>query len=142
MLAVESPIGIEQVLQGRAALGEVCVSLADPMIDVYPCVRPHRQAHTLLTLPSFEVLIRDLEERYAAVIIDTGPSLLVPDAKLVMRCAGSCVAVARVGMTRVHRFMSMLDLLPKDKFLGKVLNQVTLPDHADEEHEDVNEETE
>ena len=70
--------------------------------------------------------------------------LLVPDAKLVMRCAGSCVAVARAGMTRVHRFTSMLDLLPKDKFLGKVLNQVTLPDHPneeDEEHEDANEET-
>ena len=92
-----------------------------------------REAHELLVLPAFETFIRDLEARYSVVIIDTPPTLLVPDSTLIMRTAGGCVAVARAGVTRVHRFNEMLERLPTPKILGKVLNNVPLPGHARDE---------
>ncbi len=130
MLQIAVPVGIEQVLLGRAKLEETCISLQEPEIDVYPCAQPHRAAHELLVLPAFERFIRDLEARYAAVIIDTPPTLLVPDSTIIMRQAAYCVAVARAGKTRVHRFSEMLEKLPKEKMLGKVINNVPLPSHA------------
>ena len=126
----EVPIGIEQVLQGRATLDQTRIRLLEPEIDLYPAAQPHRAAHELLVLPAFEKFIRDLEARYAVVIIDTPPSLLVPDSSLIMRSAGYCVVVARAGLTRAHRFEEMLDRLPAEKILGKVLDDVSLPSHS------------
>lgn len=133
ILQVEVPVGIEQVLQGRAKLEETCVPLLEPEFDLYPCAQPHREAHELLVLPALETFIRDLEARYSVVIIDTPPALLVPDSTLIMRTAGGCVAVARAGVTRVHRFTEMLNRLPTPKILGKVLNNVPLPGHSRDE---------
>ncbi len=130
MLKIQVSVGIEQVLQGRAELDEARISLSEPQIDVYPCAQPHRAAHELLILPSLEATIRELEARYSAVIIDTPPTLLVPDSTLILRSAGFCVAIARSGWTRVHRFDEMLDRLPKEKILGKILNKVPLPSYV------------
>ncbi|MCP4038996.1 MAG: CpsD/CapB family tyrosine-protein kinase [bacterium] len=130
MLQVSVPVGIEQVLLGRAKLEETCIPLREPEIDVYPCGQPHRAAHELLVLPAFEAFIRELESRYAAVIIDTPPTLLVPDSTIIMRSAAFGIAVARAGKTRAHRFSEMLDRLPQEKILGKVINNVPLPSHA------------
>lgn len=130
MLQVNVPVGIEQVLLGRAKLEDTCLPLHEPEIDVYPCAQPHRAAHELLVLPAFEQFVRELESRYAAVIIDTPPTLLVPDSTIIVRKAGYCVAVARAGKTRVHRFGEMLEKLPGEKVLGKVINNVPLPAHA------------
>ncbi len=130
MLGIEVSVGIEQVLQGRAKLDEVRMALSEPEIDVYPCAQPHRAAHELLVLPTFEALVHELEARYSAVVIDTPPTLLVPDSTLIMRSVGHCLAVARAGETRVHRFTEMLDRLPREKLLGKVINNVPLPSHA------------
>ena len=130
---VEASMGIEQVLTGRAKLEQICIRLLNPEIDLYPAAQPHRAAHELLVLPAFETFIRDLEERYTAVIIDTPPTLLVPDSTLIMRSAGYCVAVARAGATRAHRFQEMLDRLPAEKVLGKVLNDVPVPRHSQDD---------
>ena len=130
MLNIPVPVGIEQVLQGRAKLDETRIRLREPEIDVYPCAQPHRAAHELLVLPAFGPFIQELESRYSAVIIDTPPTLLVPDSTLILRHVAYCIAVARVGESRVHRFNEMLDRVPSNKVLGKVLNNVPTPSHT------------
>jgi succinoglycan biosynthesis transport protein ExoP len=129
LLNIPIRIGIEQVLQGRAKLTEVCVPLREPQIDVYPCAHPHRAAHELWVLPSFQSLLKELEARYTAVIIDTPPTLLVQDSTLIVRHTSYAIAVARAGKSRVNRFTEMLDRLPSDKIMGKVLNNVPIPSH-------------
>lgn len=133
LLNIPIRIGIEQVLQGRAKLTEVCVPLREPQIDVYPCAHPHRAAHELLVLPSFQSLLKELEARYTAVIIDTPPTLLVQDSTLIVRHTSYAIAVARAGKSRVNRFTEMLDRLPSDKIMGKVLNNVPIPSHERDE---------
>lgn len=129
MLNIPVRAGIEQVLQGRAKLEDARITLREPEIDVYPCAQPHRAAHELLVLPSFATLIRELEARYSAVIIDTPPTLLVPDSTLIVRQVSYAIAVASAGQSRVHRFNEMLNRLPSEKILGKVLNNVPIPPH-------------
>lgn len=129
MLNIPVRVGIEQVLQGRAKLDETRVTLREPEIDIYPCAQPHRAAHELLVLPAFQTLIQELEARYSAVIIDTPPTLLVPDSTLILRNVSYAIAVASAGRSRVNRFTEMLERLPSEKILGKVLNNVPMPSH-------------
>lgn len=126
-LGLRPKIGIESCLLGRAELEDVRVSLRTPLLDVYPSVEHQRAAHELLARPQLAKMLRTLERRYATVIIDTPPTLIVPDASLLIKQGPCCITVARSGTTRVKRFEEMLDLLPDDAVVGKVLNSATLP---------------
>jgi len=123
-------VGVEEFLQGTRGLLEVCVSIEKPAVDVFPAASPHASAHELLIEPGFASLVRELERRYATVIFDTPPVLLVPDTSLILDRVSSFIAVARSGQTRERLLQSMLELLPRDRFLGTVLNLGPLPTHS------------
>jgi Mrp family chromosome partitioning ATPase len=108
----------------------VRVSIEKPTLDVFPAMSPQDSAHELLIQPSFASLVRELERRYAALIFDTPPVLLVPDTQLILDQVGTFLVVARVGKTRERALRSMLELLPRDRLLGTVLNEGSLPTHA------------
>ncbi len=128
-LGVAASVGVESVLLGRATLEQVLLSFAHPALDVYAGVDAHKAAHELLVLPAFAEMLRQLEARYSTVIIDTPPTLIVPDSTLILRRAVACLAVARAGETRVSRFQEMLDLLPDGQLIGKILNHTPAPKH-------------
>ena len=129
-LGVNSPVGIERVLAGGTDLSEACVSIDQPVMDVYPARETHRAAHELLVRPGFGEAIQELERRYAVVIFDTPPVLLVPDTNLILRHVDACVVLARAGATSARAFSSMCELLPQQKVLGSVLNGGRAPRHA------------
>jgi Mrp family chromosome partitioning ATPase len=126
-LRLGTTVGIEQFLLGRVELDAIRVPIKSPELDVYPSIEPHRAAHELLARPRLGHLIRELERRYATVIIDTPPTLVVPDASLLLKQGPCCVTVARSGVSRVRRFQEMLDILPPEAIVGKVLNSAALP---------------
>jgi capsular exopolysaccharide synthesis family protein len=126
-IAVE--VGIEEVLLGGRALSEVCVSIEKPAVDVFPAARPRESAHELLVQPGFASLVRELERSYATVIFDSPPVLLVPDASLILAHVSAYIAVARAGETRKRTLNSLVELLPRDHFLGTILNEGPLPTH-------------
>lgn len=126
-LGIATTVGIERFLAGRARLDEICVGIRDPQLDVYPSVEPQRSAHELLARPQLREMIRQLEARYQTVIIDTPPTLIVPDSSLILKQVSCCLAVARAGVSRVRRFQEMLDILPAESIVGKVLNAATIP---------------
>jgi Mrp family chromosome partitioning ATPase len=122
-------VGIEEALRGKRALSEVCIHIEKPAVDVFPAARPHDSAHELLVQPGFASLLHEFERRYATVILDTPPVLLVPDASLILARVSAYIAVARSGATRERTLRSMTELLPHDRFLGTVLNEGPLPAH-------------
>lgn len=133
-LGLPVQVGVELVLQGRAKLEDTRIPLREPEIDIYACGQPFRDAHELLVHPEFESFIRELESRYSAVVIDTPPTLIVPDSTIIMRHIDACIGVARLTTTRTRRFKEMLDRLPKEKILGTILNNTPLPKHAREDY--------
>jgi Mrp family chromosome partitioning ATPase len=121
--------GLESVLRGQASLDEVRISIERPMLDVYPTLQPQPGAHELLAGPSFARTLEALEARYATVIIDTPPTLMVPDASLILSKGPACVPVARIGTSRVRRFQQMLQVLPDAQVIGKIVNGATIKKH-------------
>jgi protein-tyrosine kinase len=129
-LGLSARVGVEAVLQGRAPLADARVGIEDPSFDVYPSVEAQRSAHELIVLPRFATLIGELKKRYATVVVDTPPVLLVPDANLILRHVECCIPLARAGVTRVRTYRNMVDLLPRARILGGLLNGSRAPSHA------------
>lgn len=128
VLDVSPERGIEEVLDGTATLDDVRVSVRRPAVDLYPALAPRRASHELLVKPRFAQMIDELERRYAIVLIDTPPALLVPDANLILRRVATCLAVARAGQSRARRFRQLVEMLPSRRLLGEILNGVRAQD--------------
>jgi Mrp family chromosome partitioning ATPase len=125
-LRIPTEAGVEEFILGERALSEVCVSIEKPAVDVFPAVSPNDSAHELFVQPGFASLVRELELRYATVICDTPPVLLVPDTSLALDQVSTYIAVGRSGETRERALQSLLELLPRDRLLGTVLNEGSL----------------
>jgi Mrp family chromosome partitioning ATPase len=129
-LGLRASAGVDSFLLGQARLEEVCVAIEKPALDVYPARMPQNAAHELIVLPSMAILVRELERRYTTVVYDTPPTLLVPDVRLLLHHVPAYLAVSRFGVTRQRSVKAMLDNLPREPFLGSVLNDGPLPAHA------------
>lgn len=115
--------GIEEVLAGRKSLADVRISVDVPPLDVYPCFESSDAPHELLSDERLRTLVRELDRRYAVVVYDTPPALVVSDTRLILSQVPSWIAVARSGSTRFRAFERMMELLPKEGFLGATLNE-------------------
>jgi Mrp family chromosome partitioning ATPase len=121
-LGLAIDIGVETLFTSDAALDDVRVEVDHPDLDIFPALRPSRDAHELLVLPALARLIGELRRRYGVVIVDTPPALIVPDASLILREVPVCVAVARSGVTRARLFKELVRGLPRDRLIGEILN--------------------
>jgi Mrp family chromosome partitioning ATPase len=127
VLGIRADTGVEGVLSGKARLNDVRISLERPALDLYPAIEPQHAAHELLALPSFVEMIRELERRYATVLVDTPPTLPVPDTSLMLRHVAVCIPVARSGQTRARLFRRLIEVLPRHQILGELLNDARMP---------------
>jgi Mrp family chromosome partitioning ATPase len=129
-LGLSPSLGVDDYLRRGVRLEEVGIACEDRPLDVYAVARPHENAHELLVTPRFEELISDLVNRYSMVLIDTPPTLVVPDVSLMLSYVDACIPVARCGVSRVGSFRQLLDTLPDRKVLGEVLNEGHLASYA------------
>lgn len=114
--------GVEDVLAAGQPLEHARVRISSPAIDVYPCLRGQLKAHEILLLPAFEQMLSQLKEQYEIVVLDSPPTLLVPDATIIMQHADCYAPVARAGVTRARGFKKMLEILPRKALLGAILD--------------------
>jgi len=119
--------GIEQVIRGERGLREVCIAIERPALDVYPVHTAQRDPQELLSAPGFAAVLRELEQSYEIVLVDTPPVLLVPDAAVILGHVAAAVAVARAGRTKRKAFENIRELLPAGRLLGSILNEGDLP---------------
>lgn len=126
-LGIEPRIGIEAALHGDVPLAEVRHTTQLPGLDVFPVVDPHLRAHELLSAPSLSQMIGRLSDAYHAVVVDTPPVLLVPDAPIVIPNLDAYVHVVRRGVTRMAAVDAALELLGREKNIGAFLNEAKLP---------------
>lgn len=125
VLGLSPEHGIDDVLRGDVPLPAACVQISKPTLDVYAARKPEHAAHELLVGSGFSALVAELEQRYALTVLDTPPTLLVPDAPVIVEQAGAALAVSRAGRTRRRAFERMVEMLPRAKLVGSVLNDGT-----------------
>ncbi len=121
VMNVQKGPGIEDVMAGTCELEAACLSTDVASLDLYPVLRPTRQAHELLGWAA-ERVMAELVERYDYVIADGPPVLPVPDTPLLAPLFGGCLVVVRSRYTRHSAFRELLDLMPRAQILGVFLN--------------------
>lgn len=121
--------GLEEVLAGDVELASATVQTQIGALDIYPILRPTRQAHELLAGDRFGDVVRELSRRYEYVIFDSPPVLLVPDVPLALAEVDAAVAVARAGVTSTGAFDDMLGVVNEAKLIGVFLNEAEAPRH-------------
>jgi len=135
VLGIEAEVGVESFLAGEVSLDQVRVATSHSALDIYPAVKPQRSAHEMLAGREFSEMIAELERRYEVVLVDTPPTLLVPDARLILRHVAVCVPVARASSTRVRAFRELIGALPREQILGTLLNGKRGRGHYYQEYE-------
>jgi len=83
----------------------------------------------LLGSPRMKAFVREIKSRYddRYIIFDTSPVLGLADAITFAPLVDCILMVVEEGRTSLKDVNKALDLLPKDKFLGFVLNRRTSP---------------
>ncbi len=122
--------GVEEVFEGKRALGFVRIRTDVPSFDVFPVGQPVPDAHELLARAELAKVLRELESRYDLVVCDAPPVLPVPDVPLILPHVGACLLVAGAGSTQQSAFREMLELLPREQLLGTFLNRTRSPRHS------------
>lgn len=129
VLGLQPQAGIEEVLAGGATLEDTRISIERPQLDVFPATPGRHGIHELLVLPSLSQTLIELQERYELIVIDTPPSLLVPDAAIILGHVSACIPVARAGRTRARHLRNLMKLLEHYVVLGEILNEARLPNY-------------
>jgi non-specific protein-tyrosine kinase len=81
----------------------------------------------LLGSPQMKTLIQEMKSRYKDryVIFDTSPVLIGDDAIALAHCIDSIIMVVEEGRSSMKDIKKALEMLPREKFLGFVLNRQT-----------------
>jgi non-specific protein-tyrosine kinase len=72
--------------------------------------------------------IQDVRNRYEdrVVFFDTPPALAGADAMAIAKLVDGIIIVAQTGKTSKENFIKAVDLLPKEKIIGVVMNRETV----------------
>ena len=129
-LGLRPKTGFDTYLRGEASIEAACYRTSVPDLDVVPAVKPMMHAHELLSTPAFARGLEALAERYALVIADSPPVLLVPDVSIVVPHFGASLFVVRSRQTSRSNMEEALGLLPAERMIGIVLNESRTPRHG------------
>jgi len=121
-LGIEPERGIEEVLDGRLGLSQVCVRSEIESLDIFPVKQATQDAPRLLAGPSLQRLLREATDRYDIVIIDSPPVMPVSDSHLIATHVQGWIAVIRAGVTRSRALREMMGALPQERLLGAFVN--------------------
>jgi len=133
MLGLEpKPPGLSSFFSGEKGLEEILINPGIERLTILPGGRI-MQAAELIGSSKMEALVAELKERYKDryIIFDTPPLNGFPDAMVFSEYVDSVVLVARAGFTSRTSVESALNLIPRDKILGVVFNDVSQKDLTD-----------
>ncbi|SMC26732.1 capsular exopolysaccharide family [Desulfacinum hydrothermale DSM 13146] len=118
--------GLEAYFAGSAPLEEIFVSPGIEKLTLLPTLQPMAHSAEIMGSPRMEALIRELKRRYddRAIVFDTPAVNACPDPIIVSEYVDGLLLVARAGRTRKEAVAQSLDLVPRDKLLGIVMNDL------------------
>jgi capsular exopolysaccharide synthesis family protein len=127
--------GLKSFFLDGASLEEIMICPGIENLTVLPTGGPIPNAPELMGSMKMERLIRELKQKYPDryIIFDTPAINLCPDPLIVSEYVDALIFVARVSKTSRDCLKAALDLVPREKVLGIVLNDCkwnNLPEYA------------
>jgi len=118
--------GIVSVLSGEASLQEAVYRAPNFGGDILGGEMSDTNAADLFASDRFKTLISEMRDRYDAIIIDTPPVLVVPDARILAQVADVTLLTVRWDRTSRAQVEEALRLFQtsRQKITGLVLSQI------------------
>lgn len=131
-MGLEGAVGLTTVLIGRATLDDAIQPWGNRNLNVLASGQVPPNPSELLGSPTMASVMRELGERYDAVIIDTAPLLPVTDGAVLAKLAGGAVVVVGAGLTHRQQLTGALDALAKagTGVHGIVINRLALEEQG------------
>lgn len=116
--------GLTTILQGTDDIDDVVVQHPSG-INVIPAGPAVDKPSELLGGPAFFELIKNLEDEYSVVMIDSPPILSAPDAKVIAHTADGVIMIARANHTTRRALSEAIRQLRHSNavILGSILNR-------------------
>ncbi len=119
----EAPIGLSEVLAGEATLEDTIVRLEPAGLHLLPGGSARDDCAEMLSGPTFGRVLAEARRMFDFIIIDAPPLGIFTDANVLINRADGAMLVVRSGKTRYGVVDRLLDMLPRDRMLGVVLNR-------------------
>ena len=114
-----------EVLTGQCSLEEALIRTEQyPNLYVLGSVEPMQNSAELLDSPRWTSVLATLRREFSYVVLDSPPIGSLADYDLLQASADGVILVIRPDHTRRELAMKALDSIPKDKFIGVVMNGV------------------
>lgn len=134
---LENNVGLSTLLQVPSALREVKNIIQDcfvPNLSILTSGPTDFASGILLQTGGLAELLGDLRNQFDTILIDTPPTLLTADARMIGNKADAVLLVTRAGQTSSEDAMSINKLFKEDGtfVLGSIFNDYSLPnlDHS------------
>jgi capsular exopolysaccharide synthesis family protein len=125
LLGLPSAPGIADVLSGRVNLTSAVVRARElPNLCILPAGDAGQSAAELLHSERWPGIIAQFRSQFNVVIMDATPIAVVADYELLQQIADGVIIVVRPDHTDRKACLSALKSIPKEKFIGVVVNCV------------------
>jgi capsular exopolysaccharide synthesis family protein len=121
-LGLRPEAGLAEVLSDQATVDRAIVKVDGTSLDALPVRSMPANPSELLASARMRALLDDVSQRYDIVILDTPPTLSLPDAKVLSELANGCILVVRADSTPQQDVETALDVLDRGRVVGLVLN--------------------
>ncbi len=124
VLGLESAAGVVDFLVDDKPLNEFIIWPGIEKLTLISGGRSIQNSAEVLGSARMKTLIQELKSRYddRFVIIDAPPLLCGADTMALAPCVDCILMVVKESSTRMHEIKKAIDMIPKDKFLGYVMN--------------------
>jgi len=127
LLGFQSDSGLMNYLLKDQPLEELIIWPSVDKLTLISGGRTSDNSSELLGSPRMKTLVQEMKSRYADryVLFDTSPVLIGDDAIALAHYIDSIIMVVEEGRTSIKDIKKALEMLPREKFLGFVLNRQT-----------------
>jgi receptor protein-tyrosine kinase len=125
LLGLQNGPGLVEVLTGACSLEEALIRTEQyPNLYVLGSGEQWQNSAELLDSPRWAAALAALRREFTYVVLDSPPIGSLADYDLLQASADGVILVIRPDHTRRELAMKALDTIPKEKFLGVVMNGV------------------
>jgi non-specific protein-tyrosine kinase len=118
-------LGLIDYLQSKAAVEDIITWPGIEKLTIISGDRVMPDSSEIMSSPRMQAIVGELKDRYADryIIFDAPPILGVADTLAFAPLVDGIIIVVAAGVTTGQRLNEAIELLPKDKIAGFVLNR-------------------
>ena len=122
-LGLRVDAGLTEVLHGTADIDEALITVDGSELQVVAVRSIPSNPAELLASARMREVVQKLAARFDCVILDTAPTIGLPDAKIVTDLCDGALFVVRAHATSQDDVQAAFEVLDRERILGVVLNE-------------------